>query len=102
MNGFSPVRITWFGSAAIGGSLCWAEKQSAFRQCPEQNAIVEGALRAFPPDSAPVTANAPCYGGDIAAILPRLHPNRRRADADRIVDLEHAERTQDQRRARRN
>src|SRR4051794_23153217 len=39
-----------------------------------------------------------------AAMLRRnpALPHGSRADADRIVDLEHAERTQDQRRARRN
>src|SRR5690348_997729 len=77
MNGFSPVRITWLGSAAIGVSLSgWRRSDASSGEC---------GLRASP----------------IAVMLrPRFRPAGAPADEHRIVDLEHAERPQDHGRAR--
>src|SRR3954467_1425268 len=108
INGFSPVRITWFGSAAIFVLPCfrgkpWGGKAQRIppmsrEKCEHggMRALRFSARRGYP---APVMANASCSGGASRQSCRFFTTTGDCADADRIVDLEHAERTQDQRRA---
>src|SRR4051812_29709514 len=94
MNGFSPVRMTWFGSAAMAGSLAGNVCRDAMRwRRPTLCRSVRRARRVcilrLPTNPAILRRNFAALQGN-------------RSDADRIVDLEYAERTQDQRRSRRD